>query len=194
MAGELENPEAGDVQPDPIYTTDGLANEFRQGEILSSLTQYHYAPASEELSLTATPYLVLASQDCDLLRDYDQRQAGNAGALNQIFAFEAELAADALAQVKGNDIRKRIKNNKDERYHVLEEVPAALDLLGQGIPALLVDFRAYITVPPDQLRQQCDGLTEARRRTRLLSPYREHFQARAAAYLARIGLPRDHQV
>ena len=190
----MENPAAEAIQPDPIYSVDDLQNEFRQGEILSSLTQYQYVPASEELTLTATPYIILASQDCDLLRDYEQRSAGKAGALNQILAFEAEVALDALAQVQGGDIRKRIKNNKDERYHVLEAVPAELDLLGQGIPALLVDFRAYITVPPDQLSQQCGGLTQASRRTRLLSPYREHFQARVGAYLARIGLPRDHQV
>jgi hypothetical protein len=44
---------------------------------------------------------------------------------------------------KGKDILKRVVQNKDERYHVFEQVEFAQDATGQGLPALGADFKRY---------------------------------------------------
>jgi hypothetical protein len=84
----------------------------------------------------------LASQDCDLLWDREAREQGNAGEPNGLLVFEAESALDYRKKLPpGKDIWGRIVQNKDERYHYLEEVPPELDLVGGGVPPLIMDLK-----------------------------------------------------
>ncbi len=100
---------------------------------------------------------------------------------------------ESRAKGIGRDIFKRIRQNKDDRYHFLEAIPPELDRQRQGLPQLIVDFRKYFTLPSDEIFRQCSfSKNPAMRRCRLEMPYREHLQSRAAFYLQRVMLPLDH--
>jgi hypothetical protein len=108
-----------------------------------------------------------------------------------VLIFEAEPWDSVRAKIRGGDLWKPVGQNKSDRYHFLQAVPSELDLAGEGLPALVVDFKRFFTLPATEIeRQIANG--EARRRCRLLSPYREHLQSRIAFYLQRVGLPEPH--
>ena len=137
-------------------------------------------------------YAILLAQDCDLLRDYEARAKNPPDrVLNSILFFEALPADQAKAKVGGRDIFRRIERHGEERYHLLAPVDAANDRLNKGIPELVIDFRRYFSMAAVEVYRQCALLedTGAKRRCRLISPYREHLQTRAAFYFQRVGLP-----
>lgn len=170
-----------------------LDAEFRQGEIISGLNQHIYDSSVEELETKSHPFVVIASQDCDLLQDHNNRAAGNPTDLNSILCYEAHPAPAIRASIKGSDIWKRIVQNKDDRYHALQSVPPECDTTAIGLPDLIIDFKRFFCVASDELTRQI-GSGVAARRTRLETPYKEHFQSRAAFYLQRVGLPNNHQL
>lgn len=182
---------AGPTRADsPVFAKTELNLELRQGEILSRLSQLRYDFASQNVIEEPHEYAVIASQDCDLLQDF--RATGASRDLNEVLLFEADPADAALAQIS-SDLRRRARGNQLDRYHVLEACPPSLDLKGGGIPALLVDFKRYFTLPAKELFRQVSA-GPAERRSRLEVPYREQFQSRLAAYMARIALPLPHNV
>src|SRR5260370_28369134 len=58
---------------------------------------------------------------------------------------------------KGRDILKRVVGNRDDRYHVLEPIAVGCDALGQGLPALRIDFQRYVPVPTEELYPHLDS-------------------------------------
>ena len=64
--------------PTGYFTMAELANELRQGEIISGLAQYFYDPKNSEVERIVHPFSVILSQDCDLLRDFESRKAEGA--------------------------------------------------------------------------------------------------------------------
>lgn len=189
-----------------LYCCASKSAPLRQGEILSGLVQRvrtirSLLPGQEpEIAEIEHPFAMVLSQDCDLLADFEFRekhkwsaQEPSQSVLPNVLFCEAVTISELLAKVpKGTDIWKRIRQNKDERYHVLESVPLSLDVLAEGIPALGIDFRRYFSVPTDEIYTQFKMGTA--RRSRLISPYLEHFTSRFAAYLSRVALPRDHMI
>lgn len=157
------------------------------------MTEYAFDPESGEVEAATHPYCVVLSQDCDLLRDYEDRRDAKPSPLNGVLIFLARPAADLKDMVNGG-IRKRIVQNDDQRYHVMEAVPAASDAHGEGIPALVIDFRRFFTMPAKVLYHQCNLEGGAKRRCVLSMPYKEHLQSRLAFYLARVALPVPHNV
>lgn len=168
-----------------------MDGELRQSEIITDLVQFTYDPAAGEAIETRHPYAIVLSQDCDLLRDYEARPKGRPRVLNGALLFELEPVETARPKLAGSDIFKRIKRHGEDRYHLLEAVPTNLDLLGQGLPQLIIDFRRCYTMPPDEIYRQCAlaGAGGSKRRCRLEMPYREHLQSRLAFYLQRVALP-----
>ena len=79
--------------------------------------------------------------------------------------------------------------DRHERFHILPSIAPDFDLLGQGLPDLVVDFQRLFGVPTEEIFRQIASENAAMRRCRLVSPYREHFQSRAMFYLQRIALP-----
>lgn len=175
----------------PAYTITEMDGELRQSEIITGLVQFTYYPAAGEAIETRHPYAIVLTQDCDLLRDHEVRGDGRPTVLNGVLLFELEPVDLARPKLAGGDIFKRIKRHSEERYHLLQAVPAELDLLRQGLPELIIDFRRCYTMPPDEIYRQCglEGSDGAKRRCRLEMPYREHLQNRAAFYLQRVALP-----
>lgn len=177
---------------DFAYSSSNNA-EFRQGEIISGLIQYIYSPANGDLIEQAHPFVVIASQDCDLLQDFNKTKDGGDSDLNSILCYEARIASEIRTSVAGSDIWKRVIQNNDERYHALQAPPPVADAREEGLPDLVIDFKRFFSISSEDLRFQI-GSGQAFRRSCLEPPYREHFQNRAAAYLQRVGVPEPHKL
>jgi hypothetical protein len=153
--------------------------------------QFIYDPTAREAIETRHSYAIVLSQDCDLLQDFQDRATGRLRALNGVLIFELEPVEEARLKLAGSDILRRIRRHSEERHHLLNSVPSNIDLLGQGLPELIIDFRRCYTMPPDEVYRQCalETADSAKRRCRLETPYREHLQSRATFYLQRVALP-----
>lgn len=176
----------------PIYARNEIGREIRQSEIFSNLTQYFYDPATENVEVVVHPFSIALTQDCDLLWDYESRNGGGGKALDSVLLFSAMPAAEARAAIDG-DIWRRVTGNNNERYHLLQRIPADCDCTNEGITNLVVDFKSFFTLTPQEIYKQCAAGISVRR-SRLEMPYREHLQNRAAFYFQRIVLPTPHKI
>lgn len=192
MAAENAGPSQAPVgRADRVYELPSYP-EFRQGELLTEVSQFEYDYANGEIIETTHAVCILASQDCDLLWEFNNRET-KLRDLNGLLLFEVQTAQQGRDRSAGGEVWKRTVQNESERYQALERVPTDADALGVGLTDMVVDFKRFFTVPPfDLARQVQDGM--AKRRSVLLPPYREHFQHRVANYLARVGLPTPHQI
>jgi hypothetical protein len=172
------------------YTKEGIARELRQSEIITDVLQFTYKPIENLAEERLHRHTIILSQDCDLLWDYEARARGEPGDLNGVLVYELEPASEMRAKVpQGRDIWKRLIQNKDERYHYLVEIPKLYDTLKEGLPSLIIDFKRFFTLAPEEIYRQVALPNGAKRRCRLEVPFREHLQSRAAYYLQRVGLP-----
>jgi hypothetical protein len=177
-----------------LYVISPIRTEFRQGEIISNVSQWSWASQEEELLVIEHPFVIIASQDCDLLQDFSARSQGKQGDLNGVLLYEAHKTFGLKAALPGSDVWRRVIRNNDERYHALQASSADFDREKQGIPDLIVDFKRFFTISVVELTRQCEPTGAARRRCILKEPYKEHFQSRAAFYIQRVGLPRPHRI
>lgn len=177
-----------------MYLASDAGSPLRQAEILSDVIQYVYDPATEETVGKLHKYAVLASQECDLLRAHEASSKSEPIPINCVLLFTANDADVSRKEAKLNsNLWGPAKQNSNERYQVLQACNAASDILGNGTLSLLIDFRNFFSLTFAQLHYQIDQ-GQARRRYYLVPPYRDHFQARAATYLARIPLDPPHDV
>jgi hypothetical protein len=137
-----------------VYTTDELDRELRQAEIITNLHQFTYDTNVSEVVQTLHTYTIVVSQDCDLLWDYQAKINNQRRDLNGVLIYEAESVAEIRARLAGGDILRRIRRHGEERYHILNSATANLDLLGEGLPELIVDFRRFFTLPADEIYRQ----------------------------------------
>lgn len=188
--------------PPPIYRASTIGPGFclRQGEILSDVPQFRFDAATLGTAVPSGepmyhPYAVTLSQDCDLEQDFNarQKQIVSDKLLPSVLFCEAATAEELFGRVKtlGGRFWDRIRINKDERYHFLQKVEAASDVLGQGVPELGIDFKRYFTIPADEIYKRLE-IGGVNRRCVLVSPYLEHFSSRFAYFLSRVALPEDH--
>jgi hypothetical protein len=86
---------------------------------------------------------------------------------------------------------KHVQNNEMERFHYLKSITPNEDVSGQGLPDLVVDFKRYFTLPPEEIYRQCraEGAPKPYRRCRLADLWREDLQRRAMSYMQRVGIP-----
>ena len=169
---------------------------LRQGEILSGLIRFTLDPTKigeSEPSVVRVeyPYAVVLSQACDLEQDFRGRQEGKPPQLPDVLFCQLPTAQDLKASCPSPDIWKRVKQNKDERYHFLENIPLDCDRAGAGIPELGIDFKRYFTLPTTEVYQWLKR-GDTQRRSVICSPYLEHLSSRFAYFLSRVGLPHDH--
>ncbi len=166
------------------------------GEILSAVIQRRQSLRSlretePELERITHPFSIVVSQDCDLKQDFEARQAAKPATLLNVLLCQVATAEELRAIASaGSDIWKRIRQNKDERFQFLQAVPASLDSDNKGLPDLGIDFRRYFSIPTDELYEQFS--LGAKRRCRLISPYKEHLMSRFAYFMLRVALPLDH--
>jgi hypothetical protein len=180
-----------------VYSAEGLDHQLRQSEIISNLVQPIFVPEQGEkpagTMFRRHNFVVILSQDCDLLRDYESRVRGGEEILNEVLVYELEEAVTLRKRAALNStLWKQIQPNNHERFHYLEPVPKETDLQCVGLPELLMDFRRYFSLPGREIERQLGLPSGARRRCRLEMPYREHLQTRYAFYCQRVGLPVPH--
>jgi hypothetical protein len=135
-----------------------------QGEILGPV--WEYVPRQPPIEVPAEQAevpvrgirherMVVLSQDCDLLQDFNLRFPGgdltsepvdleaDPRAIPSVFLCEA--FEDLRSRVAGGDIFRRAQRNQDERYHALPEAPVGDT--GTDLPGLFLDFRKVIALP-----------------------------------------------
>ncbi len=165
-----------------------------QGDILKDLSFVTGAPEKEEdKELIYLRYAIILSQDCDLERDFNDRESNVMDrdkylrSLLVCPAFDLEtfsqgkhLGDDWLIKTKNTgDIEKIKQNDSLKRYHFLL---AEKDPL---VPELVLDFKHFFTLPRDFLYKQKKEIYVAS----LNEIFREELSQRFSNYLSRIGLP-----
>jgi len=180
------------------YIASSDAEPPRQGEIISGLVQVRMQ--LDDVGLVSAraiplihPFAIVLTQDCDLEQHVGRIKRGEEGNLPSVLFCEAVLASHLRETAGGKDIWKRVRQNKDERYHCLERVPAELDATGAGINALGIDFKRYFTLPTDEVLERIRR-AESRRRAYLAPPYSVHLAARFYYYQMRVALPDEHEI
>jgi hypothetical protein len=195
------------VEAVSVYARSERTGALRQSEIICNLLQFTVDPqslkAGGELAFgqLQREFAVVLSQDCDLAQDFELRRRTwneellyaeiESKLLPNVLLCELVTDADLFAALpQGSDIRKRVKQNKDERYQYLCAVPTNSDTAGTGLPALGIDFKRHFTIPTEELYLQISQA--AVRRCRLVSPYLEHLATRFSSFLSRVALPSNH--
>jgi hypothetical protein len=201
------HPEQSRITPTALapqrYTPTEAGTPLRQSEILTGLIQRRQT--LESIRSGSDPaiapilhrYAIIMSQDCDLEQDFNIRSRPGASGDNDP-AASAVLPNVLLCEMvpleqllktapPGKDMKKMIMQNKNERYHVLEAIPATEDQSGEPLPSLGIDFKRYFTIPTDEVYAQINA--GARRRCALTSPYLEHTCNRFSHFLGRVALP-----
>lgn len=135
---------------------------LRQGEIVTDLMQLvptaRSTKANPEGDIQVHPFAVIVSQDCDLDQDFQARiklQANTTTAADKLLASvllcQAADATQLLSTIMGKDVKKRIYQNKDERYQYLREIRPEQDATGRGVPSLILDFKRFFTLSPTDI-------------------------------------------
>jgi hypothetical protein len=205
----IENKENTEEKQYQIYDKDYIRPleqenkiQFRQTEIITGIVYptYKYSFDNENnLIINIEPnnkydHAIIISQDCDL----EQASSTKKGSLPYILFCEVKTAQNLKglnpkeSDFKNSSIWKNIRDNNDNRYHFLEEIPQEYDLLNEGIEELGIDFKRYFTISYDEVCNQISNKI-AHRRTKLCSPYLEHLSHRFSKYLSRVGLLEDHK-
>lgn len=161
----------------------------RQGELLSSVPEFVLNPGTIDFAKVTRDFAIIVSPDCDIERNWDARQSETKPEL-RAFTFLIGIDAGDRSLIK-KDVWNRIKKADHSAYHAIEECPAAYDLEGKLIPPLAFSFRHLFSVPAEAVYQ---GLSDGtiRRRTQLLSPYRDHLIQRFCSYYGRVALEKNH--
>lgn len=185
--------------PISIYRKAPETGPLRQGEIVSDLIQAYVALdtiGEEALDFLEKvhPFAVVVSQDCDLDWDWKARNCDdNPGKLMSGVLFCVAGPADGVVSEMGfgREQRNYIKTNREERYQFLQKANHKLDLLDQGMPELVVDFKRYFSLPADEVYARLE-IEQLKRRCRLNGPYLQHLISRFFYYQYRIALPERH--
>ncbi|MCH7873319.1 MAG: hypothetical protein IID33_16610 [Planctomycetes bacterium] len=181
----------------PKYIASSDDGPLRQGEIVSNVVQVRLTSESvgsdSPVAIPVVhPFAMVLTQDCDLEQHLNRIGNGKPGNLPNLLFCEAIPAATLKGSAEGSDW-KRVRQNKAERYQCLEQIPAELDALAEGVHALGVDFKRYFTIPTDEIFERIRR-GEAKRRTCLAPPYNVQIAMRFFQYQMRIALPDEHVI
>lgn len=184
-------------------------NAFRHSEILSNVSERRINLAklqtTDELAvdIRAHPYSIILTPDCDLDWDFKTRytpegnpqnhEVFNAKEVPTILLCEV-VEAQTLKDRQGMNSKswKIIRQNNNQRYHFISQVPPEFDLEEKGIPELGIDFKRYFTIPTAELYWQVKS-GDCKRHTWLGSTYLEHLSHRFGDYMSRVALPHDYE-
>lgn len=172
---------------------------YEQGDILRDVTLVQWAEVEPDREVRIVErtlqYCVIVSQECDLEHDFNNRN--NATRKTEDKFLQSLLVCPAYRKesfcagehLKELDLRmepvsaklfERLVQNQNARYHYLA---SHLEL---QIPELIVDFKHYMTVPPDVLYQERFSPSYL---ATLEILFRDSLSGRFSQYLSRIGLP-----
>lgn len=176
-----------------IYVTHD-AHIVSQGDILRDFKFIIGGEGHSSIEIEF-PYVIILSQDCDLTWGNDFFNRDTNKPFNQYLhnilltpAFPADLVRggehlkelyDFVCTKINSDNWKRIKQNNNPRYHYF---PADTEM---QLPDLLVDFKAYYTIPFGYIRELYDESYHAT----VNELFRESLSQRFANFITRIALP-----
>jgi hypothetical protein len=202
---------SGPIQPgrarpadESVYVPSSGDGELRQCEILSNVVQAYLPPESVAASTAASAGWVVnfklhslalvMSQDCDLEQDFRLRATpGKDPSLpNVLFCevFEAARTEEHMKEQRSEDLWRRVFQNQDPRYQYLRAAASTEDTLGEGLPAMVVDFKRYFTLPTDEVYGRLR--IDTRRRCLLNGCYAQHLAHRFYSFHSRVAIPVDH--
>lgn len=189
-----------------------MSNEsvaLRQGEILSKVVQINVFPESIEtgrprVKRVTHGFAIVVTPECDLDWDFKAQHGKESPGklIPNILLCSVVFASDLAKRINEDRAPNkrfekrtawtRTRQNKEERYHFMEKIESSVDLQGEGIRALGIDFKDFFTVPTDILYSSIDD-GSIQRRCRLVSPYNDHLNSRFAYFQSRVALPEEHQ-
>jgi len=196
-----ENPEQIAAR---IYCPSAGEGSLRQGEILSNVIQSHLKlesifDDSPTIQNRVHQYAIILTQDCDLAQDLASIDSakGRDKLLPTILFCELKPAqsirwGDATREaIVNSKIWTDIEQNKNERFHFFQKIPANCNATDVELPELVADFKRYFAIPAREVYARLhEG--EMIRCCKLNSPYLEHFSTRFAYFQFRIALPEQH--
>ncbi len=179
-----------------IYRRPEKDSPFHQCEVVSDVWIYLLDPLSPPDERTFTkeghPFAMILTPECDLEQDWNARAKDPVSenqCVGHVLLVDAFPISDLKKRFSGDDLWKPVRQNKNERFQTLEAIPAEDDALGEGVACIGLDFKRVFSIPMAELRT-----VPPKRRAYLCSPYRDHLAFRFAAFSARVGLPRDHNI
>jgi hypothetical protein len=190
-------PRVPDAQGQGYLPVDRL-KEIRQGEILGNVRYYYWLQNKDDHTIADSyskelSYAIVSTPDCDLLQDFKSRRKGLNGTLFSILLFGAEQTDPAkLRTGLGRTDWRLVLQNRMDQYHFLDLSGIPLDNNSELSKGLVVDFKRYFTLTPEELHRQFDNLdssSRCNRICRLSDLWREDFQRRAMSYMQRVALP-----
>ena len=186
-----------------IYSPSQPDTPLKQGEIVSNLPQFVLTPDSfnskqdleAKIFKRTHPWAIVLTQDCDLEGDFRERKKDKPRShklIPSVLFCEVRTSQELFSppNLENPKTLGRVKINKDERYQLLQRIPAEKDAAAEGLQELGIDFKRYFTVPTDELYSRFGQ--DTKRRCFLNPPYSQHLISRFFYFQSRIGLPEDH--
>jgi hypothetical protein len=187
----------------PIRYESPSAGAIRQGEILSDVAEHRdecpsSAPSENHdhsIQPIAHPLMIVLSQVCDLLRDWEKREGQSAppselspAVLSHVLLCDL-YDKDALRSAHDDLNRgrfERIEKNQVERFHYLAEAP--IGDAGPALPGLYLDFKKVYGLPTSNLYAGIAGSGIGR--VAVVPPiYLQQLVHRFFAFQSRVGVP-----
>ena len=173
---------------------------LRQGQVIRNL--YTYVPTGlptaggpAEVTAVHHPLVVVLSPECDLVSDYELRNANPKGGfdLTQSSKFLEHIQCCKLFE--GDEIRNAhglnsrdwsfIKTNRHERYHTI--LPSAMGWPDSDVP-LYLDFKRIFGVSTDYLYAALDA-GQLEMDAVIAPPWIHQLAQRCYAFQARVCVP-----
>jgi hypothetical protein len=134
-------------------------------------------------------YAIFLTPDCDLLQAFKARRGSAPSHIVDVLLFAVEASQTAKDRLRWSTKEwSHVAQNEVDRFYFLKEIPSREAELPDGIPDLVVDFKKYFTLPPQEIYQQIND-NSCRRLVRLYDLWREDLQRRAMSYMQRVALP-----
>jgi hypothetical protein len=162
-----------------IYRAPSPHESLTQGDILDDCPLVYWESTaldveSEPIPVTARARVVVLSQACDLVQSKATR-------VLVAVVHEAQHLVDR-GLLKSSVIRDQIRSHRVYGWYFL---PA-----GEAMREAIIDLRHLHTVPRNVLERL---IKDAKRITRITTPYREHLAQHFATTYSRIGLPEPYE-
>ncbi|GAB1402574.1 hypothetical protein MASR1M68_14850 [Elusimicrobiota bacterium] len=183
-------------QIESFYKKQDNPNRLCQGDIIKnfSFSQSIKKDSLIEIKTITFPYIVILSQDCDLMQFFDNNNKKADGIFNQYLQNVLFAPAFLRADIEKGEhlllfnIKQTVKTKKEiakiidlkeERYHYLQE---NMNLL---LPELFIDFKIYYSMEPHRIFEIYSNNYIAT----INELFRERLTQRYANYISRIGTP-----
>lgn len=184
------------------YQESPGSGALKQGEVLRNVRELRLLSQDPvQYRALKHPLTVVATADCDLYHDFrsrrnseenDRDEAAKRSDRAKLVPYavlchlheESDLRPEVPMQ--GTENWRRIKANKEARYHCL---PAAvIGESGANLPALFIDFKQFLAIGPELLYAGI-GSRQIERVAVIPCPYLELLAQRFFGFLGRVSLP-----